>query len=67
MGVVKEPTKCSTVGIQGIAWAFGGMIYALVYCTAGISDFGTLANWVRSVLGALSLHPDHRNRHQPSS
>ncbi|KAK8508362.1 hypothetical protein V6N12_019541 [Hibiscus sabdariffa] len=37
MGVVKEPTKCSTVGIQGIAWAFGGMIYALVYCTAGIS------------------------------
>ncbi|KAK8515129.1 hypothetical protein V6N12_001288 [Hibiscus sabdariffa] len=37
MGVVKEPTKCSTVGIQGIAWAFGGMIFALVYCTAGIS------------------------------
>ncbi|KAF3449720.1 hypothetical protein FNV43_RR10451 [Rhamnella rubrinervis] len=22
---------------QGIAWAFGGMIFALVYCTAGIS------------------------------
>ncbi|XVF83912.1 hypothetical protein PTKIN_Ptkin16aG0532100 [Pterospermum kingtungense] len=37
MGVVKENTKCSTVGIQGIAWAFGGMIFALVYCTAGIS------------------------------
>ena len=37
MGVVKEKTKCSTVGIQGIAWAFGGMIFALVYCTAGIS------------------------------
>ncbi|KAF3335702.1 putative aquaporin PIP1-2 [Carex littledalei] len=37
MGVVKSPTKCSTVGIQGIAWAFGGMIFALVYCTAGIS------------------------------
>nr|CCI55667.1 EaPIP1,1 [Equisetum arvense] len=25
------------VGVQGIAWAFGGMIFALVYCTAGIS------------------------------
>jgi aquaporin PIP len=37
MGVVQAPTKCSTVGIQGIAWAFGGMIFALVYCTAGIS------------------------------
>ncbi|TYI99442.1 hypothetical protein E1A91_A13G017900v1 [Gossypium mustelinum] len=37
MGVVKEKTKCPTVGIQGIAWAFGGMIFALVYCTAGIS------------------------------
>lgn len=29
--------SCSGVGIQGIAWAFGGMIFALVYCTAGIS------------------------------
>jgi len=37
MGVVRSPTKCGTVGIQGIAWAFGGMIFALVYCTAGIS------------------------------
>ncbi|KAK2983233.1 hypothetical protein RJ640_023353 [Escallonia rubra] len=37
MGVSKSSTKCSTVGIQGIAWAFGGMIFALVYCTAGIS------------------------------
>ncbi|XP_022765034.1 probable aquaporin PIP-type 7a [Durio zibethinus] len=37
MGVVKSNTKCTTVGIQGIAWAFGGMIFALVYCTAGIS------------------------------
>jgi aquaporin PIP len=37
MGVVQAPNKCSTVGIQGIAWAFGGMIFALVYCTAGIS------------------------------
>ncbi|XP_076932883.1 aquaporin PIP1-2-like [Bidens hawaiensis] len=37
MGVVKSPTKCGIIGIQGIAWAFGGMIFALVYCTAGIS------------------------------
>jgi len=37
MGVAKSPTKCGTVGIQGIAWAFGGMIFVLVYCTAGIS------------------------------
>ncbi|KAF5467407.1 hypothetical protein F2P56_017233 [Juglans regia] len=41
MGVVKPvdlgKNKCANVGIQGIAWAFGGMIFALVYCTAGIS------------------------------
>ncbi|XP_038680985.1 probable aquaporin PIP-type 7a [Tripterygium wilfordii] len=37
MGVVKSNTKCSLVRIQGIAWAFRGMIFALVYCTAGIS------------------------------
>nr|AMW03266.1 aquaporin PIP [Tamarix hispida] len=28
---------CGGVGLLGIAWAFGGMIFALVYCTAGIS------------------------------
>ncbi|XP_010920406.2 aquaporin PIP2-4 isoform X2 [Elaeis guineensis] len=28
---------CNGVGILGIAWAFGGMIFVLVYCTAGIS------------------------------
>jgi aquaporin PIP len=37
MGVSKSTSKCATVGIQGIAWSFGGMIFALVYCTAGIS------------------------------
>lgn len=37
MGVAKSNSKCSTVGVQGIAWSFGGMIFALVYCTAGIS------------------------------
>ncbi|XP_028757059.1 aquaporin PIP2-7 [Neltuma alba] len=29
--------QCEGVGILGIAWAFGGMIFILVYCTAGIS------------------------------
>ncbi|KAG6570780.1 aquaporin PIP2-7 [Cucurbita pepo subsp. pepo] len=33
--VSKDP--CNGVGILGIAWAFGGMIFILVYCTAGIS------------------------------
>ncbi|RCV20837.1 hypothetical protein SEVIR_4G089200v4 [Setaria viridis] len=37
MGVSNSPSKCGTVGVQGIAWAFGGMIFALVYCTAGVS------------------------------
>ncbi|KAL6974003.1 Aquaporin PIP1-2 [Sarracenia purpurea var. burkii] len=31
---VSRPSKCATVGIQGIAWTFSGMIFALVYCTA---------------------------------
>ncbi|KAG6403753.1 hypothetical protein SASPL_135984 [Salvia splendens] len=26
--------QCGGVGILGIAWAFGGMIFVLVYCTA---------------------------------
>ncbi|CAA2970797.1 aquaporin PIP2-2-like [Olea europaea subsp. europaea] len=29
--------QCGGVGVLGIAWAFGGMIFVLVYCTAGIS------------------------------
>jgi aquaporin PIP len=28
---------CGGVGVLGIAWAFGGMIFVLVYCTAGVS------------------------------
>lgn len=36
MGYSRANSKCSTVGVQGIAWAFGGMIFALVYCTVGI-------------------------------
>ncbi|KAG2288089.1 hypothetical protein Bca52824_047693 [Brassica carinata] len=43
MGVKRSPNMCASVGIQGIAWAFGGMIFALVYCTAGIS--GTSLNF----------------------
>ncbi|KAL9678114.1 hypothetical protein QQ045_015953 [Rhodiola kirilowii] len=36
--VASAPTDpCAGVGILGIAWAFGGMIFVLVYCTAGIS------------------------------
>lgn len=37
-----EADNCGGVGILGIAWAFGGMIFVLVYCTAGIS--GELQN-----------------------
>ncbi|GAV66401.1 MIP domain-containing protein [Cephalotus follicularis] len=32
-----SPDPCAGVGILGIAWAFGGMIFVLVYCTAGVS------------------------------
>nr|AEC45513.1 plasma membrane intrinsic protein [Hevea brasiliensis] len=34
---LKNADVCGGVGILGIAWAFGGMIFILVYCTAGIS------------------------------
>ena len=43
IGVVKSPNKCATVGFQGIAWACGGMIFVLVYCTAGISGLFCLS------------------------
>ncbi|GAB2218065.1 hypothetical protein Droror1_Dr00001282 [Drosera rotundifolia] len=33
----KKSGPCDGVGLLGIAWAFGGMIFVLVYCTAGIS------------------------------
>ncbi|KAH7854418.1 hypothetical protein Vadar_013556 [Vaccinium darrowii] len=39
MGIHRSPSMCSSVGLQGIAWATGGMIFVLVYCTAGISGF----------------------------
>ncbi|CAL5389440.1 unnamed protein product [Camellia sinensis] len=34
---IKNRDQCGGVGILGIAWAFGGMIFVLVYCTAVIS------------------------------
>ncbi|XP_038889042.1 aquaporin PIP2-7 [Benincasa hispida] len=37
IGNNKQTKMCDGVGILGIAWAFGGMIFVLVYCTAGIS------------------------------
>lgn len=37
IGHSKEADACNGVGVLGIAWAFGGMIFILVYCTAGIS------------------------------
>ncbi|KAJ8754225.1 hypothetical protein K2173_002125 [Erythroxylum novogranatense] len=35
--IAKNTDGCGGVGILGIAWAFGGMIFVLLYCTAGIS------------------------------
>ena len=52
MGVSNAPNKCASVGIQGIAWAFGGMIFALVYCTAGISG-----NFTVFFVFIISFHP----------
>ncbi|KAI6704973.1 hypothetical protein NL676_007935 [Syzygium grande] len=37
IGHKKQARPCDGVGILGIAWAFGGMMFILVYCTAGIS------------------------------
>eukprot|EP00249_Psilotum_nudum_P006789 c20060_g1_i1 orf=760-1608(-) len=37
IGDLQNVANCGNVGVLGIAWAFGGMIFVLVYCTAGIS------------------------------
>eukprot|EP00262_Sarcandra_glabra_P005910 TRINITY_DN1784_c0_g1_i1.p1 TRINITY_DN1784_c0_g1~~TRINITY_DN1784_c0_g1_i1.p1 ORF type:complete len:280 (-),score=31.05 TRINITY_DN1784_c0_g1_i1:13-852(-) len=37
IGHKSQKDPCAGVGLLGIAWAFGGMIFVLVYCTAGIS------------------------------
>lgn len=37
IGHKKNSEPCGSIGLLGIAWAVGGMIFVLVYCTAGIS------------------------------
>ncbi|KAI4314721.1 hypothetical protein L6164_027601 [Bauhinia variegata] len=37
IGHKKQLDPCDGVGLLGIAWSFGGMIFVLVYSTAGIS------------------------------
>ena len=37
IGYKNSTGDCGGVGLLGVAWAFGGMIFVLVYCTAGIS------------------------------
>lgn len=37
IGHSRTLADCGSVGVQGIAWSFGGMIFVLVYCTAGVS------------------------------
>ncbi|KAG2573953.1 hypothetical protein PVAP13_7KG286355 [Panicum virgatum] len=67
MGVSNSQSKCATVGIQGIAWSFGGMIFALVYCTAGISGghinpavtFGLFLARKLSLTRAIFYNRDH--------
>ncbi|KAG6528238.1 hypothetical protein ZIOFF_010389 [Zingiber officinale] len=35
--MARSGARCPTVGVQGIDWVFEQMIFALVYCTTGIS------------------------------
>nr|GLL26248.1 aquaporin PIP2-7-like [Ipomoea trifida] len=37
IGTKATPDPCKGAGLLGISWVFGGMIFVLVYCTAGIS------------------------------
>uniref|UniRef100_A0A0D9W1P2 Aquaporin n=1 Tax=Leersia perrieri TaxID=77586 RepID=A0A0D9W1P2_9ORYZ len=37
IGHKRQSDSCAGAGVLGIAWAFGGTIFVLVYCTAGIS------------------------------
>ncbi|KAJ7187449.1 hypothetical protein O6H91_15G075100 [Diphasiastrum complanatum] len=37
IGASKNAANCGGVGMLGVAWAFGGMIFVMIYCTAGIS------------------------------
>lgn len=58
---VKGTDECGGVGILGIAWAFGGMIFILVYCTAGISgklQFPSMYNSLCTFLGTQEIKTD---------
>jgi aquaporin PIP len=53
---------CGGVGTLGVAWAFGGMIFVLVYCTAGISgeclhkpSAALLVSWASFLRASLGL------------
>ncbi|GLT89770.1 hypothetical protein SLE2022_077410 [Rubroshorea leprosula] len=37
IGYLRTTEHCEGVGLLGIAWAVGGTVFVLVYCTAGIS------------------------------
>lgn len=55
IGAVRN-AGCDGVGLLGIAWAFGGMIFVLVYCTAGIS--GTRGLIITSSKSSMSSLED---------
>ncbi|PHU06570.1 putative aquaporin PIP2-6 [Capsicum chinense] len=62
--------QCGGVGILGIAWAFGGMIFVLVYCTAGISGghinpCGGTFVLVYTVFAATDPNRNARDSHVP--
>lgn len=43
---LSDTNICGGVGALGISWAVGGMIFVLVYCTAGISgEFSFFLNF----------------------
>jgi hypothetical protein len=50
---------CGGVGILGIAWAFGGMIFVLVYCTAGISGTVHSRAVFTHIVISYSCNPQH--------
>ncbi|CAI0411718.1 unnamed protein product [Linum tenue] len=53
IGHNSQPDPCARVGLLGIAWAVGGMIFVLVYCTAGISGTLTHSFLPLASLGAI--------------
>ncbi|PKI68057.1 hypothetical protein CRG98_011653 [Punica granatum] len=56
MGVSKSCSKCTIVGIRGVAWAFGGMIFALVYRTTGISKgYINPASYIQAITGKEAM------------